>query len=141
MAIVNRKSGIVSGKVGGEVFCRWHGEQTVRKVQSPYIARNSADWREAKCRVVIFNKVWIALPADVKMQWDQFAAAQGCASDVETSRNVSYRHNPISNYPPRPKLLSGRMAFIGANCKRIFAGWRRRDTFRHSVSTRRHSPD
>lgn len=117
MAKVNRLSGIVSGKIGDDILYRCNGRQMIRKGAGEYDARNTKRWQEIKYYVAVFSSLWVALPAEIKALWGVFASSQGSASEVEANDNVAYLHNPITNYPSRPKLLNGEQAFVGLNCK------------------------
>lgn len=67
--------------------------------------------------------IWRELPPELKMLWDEYAAEQGSASDVESSGAVSNGCCPIPSYPPRPKKLIGYTAFVGANAMGLHNGF------------------
>lgn len=123
MAIINRKSGMVKGRMGDEIYSRsrW-GRQCVRKAEAEYISRNSSSRVEVKAAMSTFSSMWRELPGNIKAAWDMYASQQGSASEVEANDNVSYRGCPIPNYPPRPKLVDGQGMFVGVNIIAYKAG-------------------
>jgi len=120
---VNRKSGLVSGESGdGMVYYRWRGKQVARRKGVAIFTGRS--FRVLDCWAYFggFSSLWHELPEGTKSLWNDFALRQGNATDVEANENVSYSHCPIPTYPPRPKLVDGISAFVGANMRAWLAG-------------------
>ncbi|MBI4232374.1 hypothetical protein HY605_04025 [Candidatus Peregrinibacteria bacterium] len=120
---MNKKTGTISGRIGGNVYCDVNGIQVIKSMPREHLCYNSPLVIRAKAIMSELPNIWRELPAEVRAIWEEYAAEQGSASDVESSQVVSHKHCPIPNYPPRPKKISGYLAFVGSNALGIHCGF------------------
>lgn len=126
MGKINRLTGMASGEAsvyGNVITSKYKGRQIFRRLAKEYLRMNTTAWLKSKIVFSFRGAIWKTLPKDIQDGWGVWAAQQGSASEVERSELVTHRYCPIAHYPPRPKLMSGFNAMVGACARTTLYGF------------------